>query len=161
MNGDGLSIRSIASRMNMSVETARRLLNGKFSAFERARDESAIGRLRKKWLKTRSKSVYDKLYYLDRAWLTTVGKSGWCGSRGPKKDWPALDKTYAPRLRSAIAKLRSQSRRKGISYLALERECGIKNLKLKAAKMPRCSRILFNASVGRKGGVPPQRKMTN
>ncbi|AHY49539.1 TnsD family Tn7-like transposition protein [Bradyrhizobium japonicum] len=149
LKDNGLSIKKVASQMSMSVETAARLAAGKASKFERARDERSITELRKDWLKKRSKDVYDKLYKLDRVWLTTLGKSGWHGSTGPKKDWQALDKACASVIRSAIVALRSKPGSKQLSYAALERECGIKNLNSKSARMPRCARILSKSRVGR------------
>jgi hypothetical protein len=140
---EGLSICNIASRMKVCRSVVPKLINGKARKFERSLSE--IRSWRKRWLRTRSKSLYRKLQRHDRAWLSAQGKKPYRGGIGRPKDWPGLDKTYAPRLRLAIERLRAAFPTRRISYRAVERECGIKSLKKKARRMPKCWTILAGA----------------
>jgi hypothetical protein len=89
--------------------------------------------------------VEREIFRHDRAWLSARAKKVGRGGKGRPKDWPGLDKSYAPRLRLAIERLSATFPTRRISYLALERECGIKSLKKKAGRMPRCRAILAGA----------------
>jgi len=140
---EGRSIVNIASRMKIGRDVVRQLINGKANKFERSLSE--IRSWRKTWLRTRSKSLYRKLLRHDRAWLSAQAKKVCRGGTGRANDWPRLDITYAPLLRLAIERLRTTFPTRRISYRAVERECGIKSLKKKARRMPKCWAILAGA----------------
>ena len=152
LKNDGLSTRRIASQLNLSHAVAKRLVKGKMNKFEHS--EKEIHALRGEWFRTRSKSVRDKLFQYDRAWLTTQERGVSRGGKGRPKNWHKLDQVWAPLVRAAIGRLRANYPDRKISYLALEQECRIKSLRKKARKLPKCHAILSKASVGWSNGRP-------
>jgi Tn7-like transposition protein D/TniQ len=142
LRDDGLAAQAIASRMGISREVVRRLIQGKKSSFEHT--EREIHSWRKRWLKSRSRTLRWRLKRYDRAWLAAQGRRSGRGNGRPK-DWTGLDKTFAPLLRSAVKGLKAKFPGRRISYAALEEETGIKSLKKKARKLPICSTILSKA----------------
>jgi hypothetical protein len=144
----GFSNYKIARIMDVSHHVVKRLVHREKNKFEA--NDMAISSVRKEWLKTRSKSSYLILYHRDRVWLRAQRKRVSRGGIGQPKDWSALDKIYAPRLLSTIRTLEVSPRR--ISYLAIEEESGIKSLKTKALRMPRCSAILAKVFEGTEEG---------
>jgi hypothetical protein len=140
LKDEGLAPREIASRMNVDYQVAARLHLGKKSSFEYT--EREIHSWRNKWLKSRSRMLYSRLFRNDRAWLAAQEKKYSREGKGRPKNWSVVDKTYAPLLLSAVKSLKASFPSRRISYLALEEESGVKSLKIKARRLPICSAIL-------------------
>jgi transposase-like protein len=140
LKDQGLSIRQIAATMKVGHAVATRLVQRKRSSFEFSQAE--IRSWRKEWLRSRSKTLYVRLYRNDRSWLLAQPKTINHGGKGRQNNWSELDKRCAPLLASAIEQLKRSFPSRRISYLALEKETGVKSLKRKIGKMPTCLAIL-------------------
>jgi hypothetical protein len=143
LKDNGLSISKIAVRMGVCRDVATRLIQQTRNRFER--NTAEIPSLRRRWLKTRSKSLYRKLLRIDRPWLSAQEKCICRGGIGRSNDWSRMDKACAPLLRAAVARLKTKLPGRRLSFLLLEEESGIKSLKKKASRMPKCSEILSKA----------------
>ena len=114
-------IRYVADTMGVNDQLAERLVKGQRNSREEDRplDPSKIKRLRSEWKKTRSKAVYNKLWWIDRPWLLAQKKKRRpAPTKVPKPD-PELDKFTALAIREAAAILHSATPPQHVSVKAI------------------------------------------
>ncbi|OKO87773.1 Tn7-like transposition protein D [Geobacillus proteiniphilus] len=160
INNENLSKKETARRLNVSIETVRRYLNG----FEKQPKKEAptikkLDELKKRWLnlveqypnysqnqlRELDKGLYTLLYYYAKEWLQQNSPKGKTYHNGNKRfNWEERDKQVLPLIKKAIEKILNEEKPIRVTLYRIAQEAGISGLKSKLEKMPETKQYILS-----------------